>query len=312
MIGGGAYGARLARHFQLEESQTLLAHTASGHPLAVTRLRSDSNEPRVTTPLEVEQAFIVVLQMRDLLDHALSLRSGPVTVDPLPAGTTIMVDLALEPYARLGGPFDSLNFYIPRVALDEVAAEQGARSIEDLSVCPGRALRDDVVKHLGASLLPLWKTRPKRASFSSIMCRWRSSRILQRCMAVRARRRASCVAGSRPGRSAARRKSCRLSCPARVRSPPSRASADFRRVTLPALSGRRRASHPSVAPEGQGGRGETIAARFERHARADSDCLRLCRAEPFQPDVYALCRNEPRCMAACARRRPGVSVGSAR
>lgn len=163
MIGGGAYGARLARHFQLEESQTLLAHTASGHPLAVTRLRSDSNEPRVTTPLEVEQAFIVVLQMRDLLDHALSLRSGPVTVDPLPAGTTIMVDLALEPYARLGGPFDSLNFYIPRVALDEVAAEQGARSIEDLSVCPGRALRDDVVKHLGASLLPALEN-PSEAS----------------------------------------------------------------------------------------------------------------------------------------------------
>jgi AraC-like DNA-binding protein len=154
MIEKGAYGAHLAHHFNLDDYQTLLTRTREGNRVAVTRLRSEAAELRNTTPLEPERAFMVVLLMRDMLDHALRLRTGPVPIDLFPAGSIMMVNLIHQPTARIGGPFESLNFYIPYAALEEISEERGTRRVGSLSAASGRAMRDDVVKHLGTSLIP--------------------------------------------------------------------------------------------------------------------------------------------------------------
>jgi len=148
----GAYGDGLTRCFRVDASSHLVTSTLRKSKLAVTRVRRDTPGHGLTSPLPIEAAFSVLLQLRDSPRRELFLGGRSVYRGGYGARTTSIVDLEQEPTANLESPFDALHFYVSRAALNEIADEQGAPRIGTLT-CE-RGVFNETVWHLGEALLP--------------------------------------------------------------------------------------------------------------------------------------------------------------
>lgn len=149
---GGAYGNSLARAFRADARSHLVTTSLRTSRLALTRVRRDTPGHGMTSPLPVEPAFSVLLQLRACAKRELFLGGRSVYRGGYAARTTSIVDLEEEPTACLESPFDALHFYVSRAALHEIADEHGTRRIGTLN-CE-RGTFDPVVWHLGEALLP--------------------------------------------------------------------------------------------------------------------------------------------------------------
>lgn len=149
----GAYGARLGEAFRLEDPPTLVTRTLRKSRLAATRLASDRPNHGITAPIPPEDAYLVTVQLRDCPDHELWVDGKPMPVPPFAKGDTLICDLKRDPIASMKSPFDALHYYLPRIALDELADELSAPRIDDLQYKPGAPVRDPVMLHLTLALL---------------------------------------------------------------------------------------------------------------------------------------------------------------
>jgi AraC-like DNA-binding protein len=149
----GTYGVRMAKHFHLASAPTIRVKTPHQANLAVTRLRSEMGLPDRTTPFPREAAFAVQVQLKQVAPVK-SWLGGRLTA--LEAhqqeGSVSIIDLRQEPSIYLGSAFDLVQFYIPRVALDEFADENHGSRCETLSWPSGKV--DPGLKNLASCLLP--------------------------------------------------------------------------------------------------------------------------------------------------------------
>ena len=148
----GAFGDGLARYFRADASSHLVTSALRKSRLAVARVRRDMPGHGLTASLPPEPAFSVLLQLRDSPLRELFLGGRSVYRGGYGARTTSIVDLEQEPTANLESPFDALHFYVSRAALNEIADEQGAPRVAELS-CE-RGVFDPTVWHLGSALVP--------------------------------------------------------------------------------------------------------------------------------------------------------------
>jgi AraC family transcriptional regulator len=109
----------------------------------------------MTGALPPEDAFIVTLQLRDTHANELWPEGRPMRAVPSKAGEMAILDLNLTPQACVRDPFDCLQLYIPRAALDVLIEDLGGPTIGALRLPSGVALHDPVVAHLGACFLPI-------------------------------------------------------------------------------------------------------------------------------------------------------------
>lgn len=151
----GAFGERLGRSFHLGDPPTLLACTPGGSPLAATEIRFDESGCGLTAPLGNDEAYLIGLQLRGLRRHELWLDGTPVRVCSVNKGDSCIYDLKRDPISYLDEPFHSLNFYVPRQALAELADELGQPSADELAHEPGNFVDDPVISSLGQGLLPV-------------------------------------------------------------------------------------------------------------------------------------------------------------
>ena len=100
---------------------------------------------------------MAVLQIGQRSYRELWLDGKSVRTEPLNRGDVALHDLRRTPVFKMYTPIDSLNFYIPRHALDACADDAGARRIEHLHFTPGVGVNDKILTALGAVLLPTFK-----------------------------------------------------------------------------------------------------------------------------------------------------------
>jgi AraC family transcriptional regulator len=149
----GAYGDGLAKYFRADSSSHLVTQTLRKARFAVTRIRRDAPGHGLTSPVQAEPAFSVLLQLRAAPKRELFLGGRSVYRGGYGARTTSIVDLEREPTANLESPFDAMHFYVSRAALDEIADDHGAARIDTLD-CE-RGVFDPTVWHLGEALAPV-------------------------------------------------------------------------------------------------------------------------------------------------------------
>ncbi|MBV9705682.1 MAG: helix-turn-helix transcriptional regulator [Methylobacteriaceae bacterium] len=159
----GAYGARIGEHFGVSSPPTLVANILRRSKLAITQLRCDVPDHGAATPIPPEKAFIVTMQLADLHSHELWIGGQRVPVSTFTRDSISALDLDCRPVWHLRSPFDFVQFYLPRAALDEIAHDNAAAPVDTLSIRPGVALLDPVAKQLASCLLPELK-RPEQAS----------------------------------------------------------------------------------------------------------------------------------------------------
>src|ERR1700723_315001 len=141
----------LSRRFRIDPPPTLLARKSSKARIVFSRMRS--NHPMrgrsLATPPQEAFAFHVALSVPFFSDLWTAGRRREVP--DMRLGDAQLVDLGDNPVVSLDIPFDSLRFYIPQVALDEMANEAGIRRVKGL-YAPNFGDRDLVMFGLAQAL----------------------------------------------------------------------------------------------------------------------------------------------------------------
>ncbi len=153
----GAVGSRLGNLFRLPSAPAFVARQVRMAGLAVTEIQADEPVIGMTNPVPVEDAFLVSLMFRDIPDHEVWEGGRPLPRRTIAKGQFHLRDLKREQAALIERPHHSLQFYLPRRALDAISDESEAQRIGDLWYRPGEPLHDPVVWHLGSSLLPAFR-----------------------------------------------------------------------------------------------------------------------------------------------------------
>jgi len=119
--------------------------------LAVTRLHAPTGFSDLTSPIPSQKAFSIHLHLRANRGGRLWLSGKLVPTGKRPSGGVTNLDLEREPIAFFPNPIDVLQFYIPRVALDEFAYQNGIAAVDTLTW--PHCEMDTSLKHLGITVL---------------------------------------------------------------------------------------------------------------------------------------------------------------
>ena len=147
----GAYGERMAGYMQLHKAPSITVQTKRKATLAVTRLRSESAFYERSLAIPVESAFLVNLQLMEGTTQQWWSNNKPRPTVTYAKGGVGIANLEQGPTMLDSSPFDCLQFYVPRAALDEIADENGANRIQTLACPMGRV--DEVASQFASTLV---------------------------------------------------------------------------------------------------------------------------------------------------------------
>jgi hypothetical protein len=157
MRSNGAYGQNLADCFRLGAPPTFVARTLNQSEIAVTQIVCNIENNGLTAPIPRQDAFLVMVQLRECPLHDLWIDDKPMKTGHLAAGTTSIYDLRQNPIVNSISPFRNLHFFFSRAALDNIADSDSSAGLDSLSHNPGIGIDDPVLRALGYSLLPAFE-----------------------------------------------------------------------------------------------------------------------------------------------------------
>ncbi|MDI4238604.1 AraC family transcriptional regulator [Bradyrhizobium sp. Arg237L] len=156
---GGFYGRRLSQHLGMEGDCLLRVHREGQLTLAMTRLTCSHFVRERTAAIPSEPAFSILHQLGDLERHSCWLAGKARYSGAFGAGTVSVINLMDNPQCEFRGPFDAVQYYVPRRALDEFAQEHGAKPIATLKW--SRDQRDPYLSTLSSVLLSAVEQDPE-------------------------------------------------------------------------------------------------------------------------------------------------------
>jgi AraC family transcriptional regulator len=151
MLETGAYGERMAGYLHLVEPPIYAPLGSDRSKLAVTRLHAPNGFTDPTSTIPLEKAFSIHLHLRANYGGRLWLSGKLVPTGKRPSGGVTILDLEQDPIAFFPNPIDVLQFYIPRMALEEFADENHTAAVNTLTW--PHCEMDATLKHLGIAVL---------------------------------------------------------------------------------------------------------------------------------------------------------------
>ena len=151
----GMFGQKLARHFSLLESSSLLLGPAGKTQIALTRMRMPNGFPGPTPHIPPEKAFSISVHLRrpdSIKGWGTWLEGRFHRVSEWDAGGIQIFDMESEPVALRTSGFDSVHLYIPRFVLNRFSDESEQKRVRTLQCTPGT--RDDVILHWARMMMP--------------------------------------------------------------------------------------------------------------------------------------------------------------
>jgi AraC family transcriptional regulator len=150
-MSGDAVEEVLAKRFRIDRPPTLMARRSSRARIGFSRIRSGHPMRGRSLTVPQEEAFSFHVPLSVPFFATLWTNGRRREVPELRLGDAQLVDLRDNPVVSLDTPFDSLRFYIPQMALDEMANEAGIRRVKGL-YAPNFGDRDPVMFGLAQAL----------------------------------------------------------------------------------------------------------------------------------------------------------------
>ena len=151
----GMFGQKLAQHFSLLESSSLLLAPTGKTQVALTRMRMPDGFPGPTPHIPPEKAFSISVHLRrpeSIKGWGTWLDGRFQRVSEWDAGGIQIFDMESEPVALRTSGFDSVHVYIPRFVLNRFSDESEQKRVRNLRCTPGT--KDDVIFHWARMMMP--------------------------------------------------------------------------------------------------------------------------------------------------------------
>ncbi|WP_416270198.1 hypothetical protein SD235_33175 (plasmid) [Burkholderia cepacia] len=149
--------------------QSVVTQTLPHSQVSISRLKTSRRDIGRTAPYELEDADLVVLQLRAFGEQELWLDGRVARFVPYQAGTVTIHDLDRRWVSDLKGTFDCIHFHLPRRTLEETVDEIGGRQRPQLYLPPHLSKVDPIIHRLGQALL--WRSPGMRPGSSSTTSR---------------------------------------------------------------------------------------------------------------------------------------------
>ena len=154
MAQTGFYGQAVTQYFHLEhQASSLITRSLRNAEIAVTEVRDDTPLEGPSGEMDLQDAYVVSLKLRDYPSAERWERGKPAAKTDIRAGATHLYDVKKNPRFIINRPLHHLHFYLPRTALDGIAEQAGAPPIGELPSQLGSGHDDAVIRHIGGSLL---------------------------------------------------------------------------------------------------------------------------------------------------------------
>jgi AraC family transcriptional regulator len=157
MTESGAYGKRMAGYLHLAEPPIYTTLGVGRSKLAVTRLYAPNGFSDPTSPIPLEKAYSIHLHLRANQGGRLWLSGKLVPTGKRPSGGVTILDLEQDPIAFFPNPIEVMQFYIPRVAIEEFAYDNRLAVVNTLHWPPCEM--DTTLRHLGMAVLSAMQQR---------------------------------------------------------------------------------------------------------------------------------------------------------
>jgi AraC family transcriptional regulator len=149
-----AYGRGLAQNFGIEDAPAVVTRVLTGAEIAVTELRVDKPNSRLSDAMPADDAYMICLLLRDLPRNSYWEEGREVGVFDLQKGQTSISDLRRQPCGLINRPIHTMLTYLPQATLNALADQAEAPRVDELRFEPGAGVFDETLSHIGFSLLP--------------------------------------------------------------------------------------------------------------------------------------------------------------
>ncbi len=132
----GMFGKRLAEHFSLLESSSLVFGPKGTSQVALTRMRMPNGFPGPTPHIPPEKAFSISVHLRrpdNVKGWGTWLDGRFHRVTEWDAGGIQIFDMESEPVATRTSGFDSVHVYIPRSVINRFSDENEQKRIRTIA-----------------------------------------------------------------------------------------------------------------------------------------------------------------------------------
>jgi AraC-like DNA-binding protein len=150
----GPANSGFEKWFRMPDAAQLVTRGLEHSSLAVTEIRYDGANYGMTDPVINQDAFTIGLQLRPYKFHELWYEGKARPVPDVKVGDTLLFDLRTVQAARLMIPFHSLQFFISRALLNDIADDLEASPIDEIHCPDGRPISDAVIARLGNAARP--------------------------------------------------------------------------------------------------------------------------------------------------------------
>jgi AraC-like DNA-binding protein len=121
--------------------------------MVATNVRADHPPGERTNALEIEDAFIAAVVMREGYFRDNWLDDRPLGYEPpQKIGAVSLMDLRHRNHTRFKSPIESIQFYFPRSTLNVIAESNGLKRIDELHTPISRFQEDNTFEQLARSL----------------------------------------------------------------------------------------------------------------------------------------------------------------
>jgi AraC family transcriptional regulator len=155
------FGDPIARSLGLNDAPSFVVRSLRNAQVVATRISCGLGQIGRTPQVPAEDTFIVAMYLTRLEKHQLFSRNRPFLSQGYDANSMRIVNLLGEFSALIAQPHETLNFHIPRFALEEMSEEAGGRWRSDLTCAPGTV--DPIMVNLAGALLPAFE-RPEQTN----------------------------------------------------------------------------------------------------------------------------------------------------
>ena len=146
--------SRIDESFRMRDAAKLSVRGIDRAHLGVTELRYDGMNFGMTDQIAHEDAFLIGLHFVTQPFHELWYEGRALPVHDCRAGDALFYDMRTVDAANLSTPFHSLQFYLSRAFLDELAADLAVPTIEGFAPRRDEVVSDAFIARMGRSVRP--------------------------------------------------------------------------------------------------------------------------------------------------------------
>ena len=153
--------SRIDSWLRLRDARTLTVRGLNRASLSVTEVRFDHPGYGLSDPVNPQDAYVFGVQLRAYPFHELWNDGKAIPVRQVGAGDTLIADMRTVEAVQTAVPFHSLQFFLPRLFLRELADDLEASHVGDLRTTAGVPVRDPVLAAFAAMVRPAVATPPE-------------------------------------------------------------------------------------------------------------------------------------------------------